>query len=37
MFRGQMQSFDFCSEPLYQENCMVMLRESLMETLVKAS
>lgn len=37
MFRGQMQSFDFCSEPLYQENCMVMLRESPMKTLVKTS
>ena len=37
MFRGRTQSFDFCSEALYQENCMVMLGQSLVEIRVQAS
>lgn len=37
MFRGRTQSFDFCSESLYQENCMVMLCQSLVEIHVQNS
>lgn len=35
MFRGQMQSFDFCTEALYQENCMDMLCQLFWKPLLK--